>query len=371
MSTNIGIVGSGRWGQNYVRVFSDLAAPVVGVCDQDESRLDIIRQRYPRVRTFLDYRELLEVDTIDAVVVATPASTHYELSKSALLAGKDLLVEKPLVLVPEHGYELIELAERQGLSLMVGHVFMYNPGVMKLKQCITAGEDGVGKIYYVYAARTNLGPIRNDVNVVWDLAPHDVSIVNYLLNSFPLYVNAVGAKLLGNGLEDVAFITLTYPGGIMANIHVSWTDPNRVRQVVVVGDRKRVVFDDLNFQEKVRVFEKGVSVSGSDTDSFGEFMLSIRDGDIISPKVEVREPLKEQCANFLDSLQGRARPRVDANQGLEVVEILTAIQRSLEKDGERVECLSLLEHDGVPDESHLHRSPDRPGLAQVSQPTPE
>jgi len=338
MTARIGIVGCGRWGQNYVRVFSELAAPVVAVCDQEEERLRMIRRRYPGVRTFLDLRELLEEETVDAVVVATPASTHYELSKMALLAGKHVLVEKPLVLDPAHGRELIAFAERLGLVLMVGHVFLYNPGIVKLKRYVADGVNGVGQIYYLYATRTNLGPIRKDVNVVWDLAPHDVSIFSYLLNLRPLYVNAVGARLLGNCREDVAFVTLTYPGDIVANIHVSWADPNRVRQVVVVGDRKRVVFDDLNIQEKIRVFEKAVSVSGTDTDSFGEFVLSIRDGDIVSPKVEVREPLKEQCANFLASLQGRARPRADAYQGLEVVEILTAIQRSLERDGARVEC---------------------------------
>lgn len=353
MTARIGIIGCGRWGQNYVRVFSELTAPVVAVCDQDEARLQMIRRRYLGVRTFLDFRELLAEETIDAVVVATPTSTHYELSKSALLARKHVLVEKPMVLDPAHGRELIELAERLGLVLMVGHVFLYNPGIVKLKEYITDSTDGVGQIYYLYATRTNLGPIRKDVNVVWDLAPHDVSIFSYLLNTRPVYVNAVGARLLGNCREDVAFITLTYPGDIVANIHVSWADPNRVRQVVVVGNRKRVVFDDLNIQEKIRVFEKGVSVSGTDTDSFGEFVLSIRDGDITSPKVEVREPLKEQCVDFLACLQGRARPRADAYQGLEVVEILTAIQRSIEMEGARVECSPLEAFNEVIYEHHL------------------
>jgi predicted dehydrogenase len=228
------------------------------------------------------------------------------------------------------------MAELAGRILMVGHVFLYNPGIQRLKEFIHAGPDGIGQVYYCYATRTNLGPIRQDVNVVWDLAPHDISIFNDLLGAVPLWVNAVGGRVLGSGREDVVFITLAYPGGILAHIHVGWADPSRVRQVVVVGNRKRIVFDDVNIQEKLRIYEKGVTVSGTDSDDFGQFMLAIRDGDIISPRLETLEPLKELCTDFLACVVKRTRPRTDAEQGLAVVNVLIAIQQSIALEGARV-----------------------------------
>lgn len=338
MPIRIGIIGCGMWGQKYVRVFDELLeSQVTAVCDQDETRLKIIRQRYPQVEFFKSHSDLLTYGNIDAVVVATQATSHYGMTRAALMAHKHVLVEKPFVLENREGQDLIELAERNKLTLMVGHVFLYNSGIRKLKQYLGDGGHGIGDVYYLYATRTSLGPIRNDVNVVWDLATHDISIFSYLLNEQPHHASAKAAKVLRNCREDVAFITLTYPNGVIANIHVSWADPNRVREVVIVGSQKRVVFDDIEMLEKVRVYEKSVVCSGKDTESFGEFVLSMRDGDIISPKVEMSEPLQNQCNHFIECIRQRVKPLTDGQNGLEVVKVINAIQESIRNDGTNVE----------------------------------
>jgi predicted dehydrogenase len=205
---------------------------------------------------------------------------------------------------------------------------MYNPGVRKVRELIDTPE--MGQIYYLYASRTNLGPIRTDVNALWDLAPHDISIFNYLLDSVPIWANAVGARVLGSDKEDVGFIALGYPNGVVGHIHVSWADPNKVREVVVVGSNKRVVFNDLNALERVRVFEKGVGAETNGSESYGEFVLRMRDGDIISPKVAISEPLKNQCSHFLECVKEKRLPFTTGQAGLDVVRVMEAIDRSLE-----------------------------------------
>jgi len=335
---SIGIIGCGLWGQNYVRAITELAPDEkIAICDTDKQRLRIIQRRHYATEGFTDLHGLLAQRGLHAVVVATPASTHHEIARAALEARKHVLVEKPFVLHESQGQELVELAKRHNLVLMVGHTFLYNTGIKKLKQYMANGPEGVGEVYYLTSTRTNLGPIRKDVNVVWDLAPHDISILSYLLDCQPFAVRAVGARKLRNTREDVAFITLKYPRDIIANIHVSWIDPNRVRQVVVVGSNRRIIFDDLNPVEKIRVFEKAVSCSGVDSDSFGEFVLSIRDGDIISPRIEGTEPLKNLCSEFLECIEKGTQPLADGNNGLEVVKVLAAAQLSLESDGEVME----------------------------------
>lgn len=336
MSIGIGVIGCGRWGQHYLRVFSELpSCEVVAMSDSNAEQLISMHNGYTHAKPIVEAHQVFTLDGVDAVVIATPASTHYRLIKEALHAGKHVLVEKPFVLGVEEGEELVELAEKLGRVLMVGYVFLYNPGIRKLKEYMS-GQDNLGDVYYLYAARTNLGPIRQDVNVIWDLAPHDISIFSYLLGRKPLYVNAVGSRFLHNSIEDVGFITLTYPGEIVGHIHVSWANPHRVRQVVVVGSRKRLVFDDLDTLEKVRIYEKGVEYSGTDRGGFSDFILSIRDGNIISPVVEARESLKEQCIDFIRSIQSKIPPVASACQGLEVVRVLTTIQRSLEAGGAKV-----------------------------------
>ena len=337
MELGVGVIGCGRWGQNYVRVFHELpSARIVGVSDSDPERLSLIRRRYPHLRTFARPVELLDQSDLEAVVVALPVSAQAEVVRAALLRQKHVLAEKPLVADVQQGIEIVDLARRTQATLMVGYVFLYNPAVRKLKQHIQDSPRGIGELYYLYATRTALGPVRKDVNVAWDLAAHDIAIFSYLLEAKPSTVNAVGSRFLGNSREDVVFATLTYPNEVLGHIHVSWADPNRVRQVVVVGSRQRILYDDLNIQEQLRIFEKSVYSSGKDTDSFGEFILAIRDGDVLSPKIEVSEPLKNQCEQFLEAVQNRLSPLADGAFALDVLHVLSALQRSLDLNGAAV-----------------------------------
>jgi predicted dehydrogenase len=322
----IGVVGCGHWGPNYVRNFREMeGVSAVVCCDTQAARLERLTRRLPDVHTCTDYRDLIRTWNVDAVVVATPASTHYPIIKEFLSSGKDVLAEKPLTVRPDEAQELSELADRLGRVLMVGHIFLYNEGVRKLKELIDGGK--LGRIYYLNATRTHLGLLRDDVNVVWDLAPHDVSIFNYLLGSGPVSVSAMGASHLKPGREDVAFINLLYPNNVVANIHVSWEDSNKERTIRVVGSEARVVFDDIEVLERVKVYYKGISVP--EADSFGEFQLRLRDGDIVSPKVEFGEPLRTMCQHFLQCVTSRARPVTDGRGGYEVVRVMTAIESAL------------------------------------------
>jgi predicted dehydrogenase len=328
--TGVAVIGCGYWGINYVRVFSEMPdARVVVVCDPRQSRLDEIARRYPGLRLTTDLEEALSLEGVEAAVVATNAGSHYEITRQALMAGKHLLVEKPLTTRSRDSEELIKLAERRNLLLLVGHTFLYNAGVRKVKEYLEEQH-----VYYLYARRTSLGPIRNDVNAIWDLAPHDVAIFNYLLDAKPDVVSAVGAKVLHNHREDVGFISLTYPEGVVGHIHVSWADPNKTREVVAVCRDQRVVFNDLDPLERVRVFNKGVSVERLDEPlSFGEYHFQLRDGDIMSPAIPLSEPLKNQSGHFLHCIRRGEIAFTDAGQGLAVVRIMEAIDESIEQQG--------------------------------------
>ncbi len=332
----VGLIGYGYWGPNYARVFSELPeGSLAAICEQSAERLQKALARHPRIRGLADARELFRQNDVDAVVISTPASTHYDLAREALEKGRHVLVEKPLALTVEHCSRLCELAEQTRRTLMVAHTFLYNPGIRKMKECIQS-ED-FGRLYYVHATRTNLGPIRQDVNALWDLAPHDISIFNYLLEEQPVWASAVGACALGSSREDVGFITLGYSNRVIGNIHVSWADPNKVREVVAVGSRRRVVFDDLNDLERVRIFEKGVSASEIDPRNYGEFKLLVRDGDILSPHIEPSEPLKNQAAEFLASITTNRKPLSSAAAGTDVVRTLVAAEASMQQHGRAVE----------------------------------
>lgn len=333
---NVAVIGSGYWGVNYVRVFSELpGSKVVAVCDASEDRLRAVRERFPLVNTTLRLDDVLENKWLDAVVVATPAATHFAIANRCLSAGKHVLVEKPMTTTVEEAERLAGLVKEAGRVLMVGHTFLYNPGILKVKQLMA--EEHFGRVYYLHATRTNMGPIRQDVNALWDLAAHDVAIFNYLLEGSPKWVSAVGAGVLGNSREDVGFITLSYGEGVLANIHTSWVDPNKTREVVVVSSRRRIVFDDLNNSERVRIYKKGVAPSELKADSFGEFRLLVRDGDIISPRIETSEPLKTLAIEFLDCVAHDRQPLSDAACGLAVVRVMAAIDRSLALNGVPVE----------------------------------
>lgn len=327
----IAIIGLGHWGPNYLRIlqFSE-TAELVAACDKDLKKHERVRRQYPQLRLVSDSSEILQDPQIDAVIIATPAATHYELVKKVLDAGKHVLVEKPLALSVKEGEDLLERALRAKRILMVGHTFLYNSAVRKMKECIDTGK--LGKIYYLTAARTHLGLIKDDVSAVWDLAPHDVSIFSYLLGEEPKQVSAVGVSHLKEGLQDLAFASLLYDHNIIGNIHISWVDSNKQREVAVIGSKARVVFDDLNLLERIRIFEKGVSLDRP-YETFGEFQLLLRDGDIISPKVEPEEPLRKVCLEFIHSVETGERPLADGQNGLAVVRTMCAIEKSIRQWG--------------------------------------
>jgi predicted dehydrogenase len=316
-------------------VFNELpGTTVTRVCDQRLERLDSIKQRYPLISTHATLSDLLRDKRMTAVVVSTPADTHCEITKACLAAGKHVLVEKPLTTTVQDAEELIRLAADTGQVLMVGHTFLYNAGIRKMRELVTGEE--FGKVYYLHATRTNLGPVRQDVNAVWDLATHDIAIFNYILDAVPTQVSAVGSRLLESGREDVAFISLAYPREVIGNVHVSWADPNKVREVVAVGSMRRIVFDDLNNLERIRIYEKGISPQ-QEAGSFGEYRLLTRDGDIISPRVEPSEPLKNQAAHFVECIANGRSPLSDGRNGLDVVRVLIAVDESIANHGAPVE----------------------------------
>ncbi len=332
---NVAVIGCGYWGVNYIRVLSELPdCKIVLACDASEDRERVVRERFPLVSTTGNWEEAIINRWVDAVIISTPASVHFAMTQLALSERKHVLVEKPLTTTVAEGEELIRSAQVQKRVLMVGHTFLYNSGIRKVKELIARND--FGKIYYLHATRTNMGPIRRDVNAWWDLAAHDIAIFNYLVGTRPYRVSAVGSKVLGNSRDDVVFATLNYRDRVIANVHVSWIDPNKVREVVVVGSQRRIVFDDLNSLERVRIFEKGVATE-LEADSFGEYRLLMRDGDILSPRIETSEPLKNQTALFLDCIRSGKRPLTDGQNGLDVVRVLCAADESITLNGAPVD----------------------------------
>ena len=326
------VVGCGYWGRNYVRIFHELQETrVVAVCDQSLDRLGALAAEYPGVKLVQDVDVALTLPDVDCVVVATPATTHFSVTARCLEAGLPVLVEKPLTTDSREGIELVRMAESRRLTLMVGHTFVYNAAVRKVREYMDAGT--LGEIYYMYARRTSLGPIRTDVNALWDLASHDVSIFSYLLGSQPEWVSAIGSRVLRNEREDVGFVSIGYPGGVVAHIHVSWADPNKTRELVVVGSEKQVVFNDLNALERVRLFSKGVTAVTAENPSYGEFMFQLRDGDIVSPMIEASEPLKNECAHFVDCVCTGSVPITDGAIGASAVRVMEAIDESISRRG--------------------------------------
>lgn len=328
----IGVIGCGHWGPNHVRVFRSLPeTEVLYVVDVDSSRLDKARTLFPGVRGEKDLGAVLVDPAVDAVVVATPTQTHYEVVKAALQAGKHVLCEKPLCSTVGEANELVRLANETDRILMVGHVFLFNPGILKVKELVDSGE--VGDLQYLSAVRTNLGPIRGDVNAAYDLATHDISIFNFLLGAKPQLVSATGGSFLQPGVEDVVFISLQYAGGILANIKASWLDPKKVRQMTVVGTRKMVTWDDLDLTSPVAVYDKGANATQEYAD-YGEFLrVTMWDGDVLLPKVQMQEPLKNQNQYFIHSLRSGKLERSGPQFSLEVVEVLEAINQSLKSNG--------------------------------------
>ena len=331
-NVKVGVVGCGYWGPKLVRNFYELpGCDLRLVCDLRPERLEHIQELYG-VGVTSRYAEVL--DEVDAVALATPVSTHYALARQALEAGKDVLVEKPLTADSQQARELVDLAERSGRLIMVGHTFEYNPAVEYLRSLIERGE--LGTIYYVSATRVNLGIFQKDINVLWDLAPHDISILIFILGMTPVTVSARGRAYVQRGIHDVAYVTLDFPNSVMADLRVSWLDPCKIRRITVVGSRKMVVYDDVEPVEKIKIYDKGVEMPPY-SDTLEEFRLSYRYGDITTPPISTEEPLKIECRHFLDCVRSRQRPRSDGRSGLRVVSILEAADHSLNNGGLREE----------------------------------
>jgi predicted dehydrogenase len=322
VAKKVGVVGLGYWGPNLARNFDELGA-LAALCDLDVGLRERFAGRYPHVRVVADFEELLADETLDGIVVATPVPTHYELTKRALAAGKHVLVEKPPAMRAAEMDELVSLAEASALVLMPGHLLLYHPGVRKLKELVETGE--LGEVLCVYGNRQNLGKIRKDENALWSLGVHDLSVVLYLLDEEPSEATAHGRDFLNAGVEDVVFCYLHFPSGRIAHMHLSWLDPHKMRRITVVGREKMVVFDDMELEQKVTIYDKAPESAPT---SYGEWLT--RTGDVFSPKIPSDEPLKLECQAFLELMEGRGDGRKVAMDGLKVVRTLERLQASLD-----------------------------------------
>jgi predicted dehydrogenase len=331
----IAVVGAGHWGPNLIRNFHNhTTSEVAWVIDRDEARLKLAESRYPGVRVSADPAAAFADPAVDAVVISTPTVTHHDLASAALAAGKHALVEKPIAASAEEAEALCELAERRGLVLMAGQVFLFNGAIRRVKEYLGQGQ--LGRLFYISMIRTNLGPIRMDVNAAWDLAAHDVAIANDWLGAAPLHAAAQGGSWINPGIEDAVFANLWYPDGVMVNLHVSWLSPRKVRDITVVGEKGMLTFDDMNLSEPLRLYDKQVTEQRSTPgfiDTFGSFRTSIREGDIRIPKVAMNEPLKAECDHFLECVASGARPISDGRSGAAAVRVLDAISRSIRNGG--------------------------------------
>jgi predicted dehydrogenase len=330
----VGIVGLGHWGPNLVRVLSGFRdCQVTTVCDLSTTRLRDLCERFPGVRGVTHADEVLTRDAVDAVVIATPTKTHFALASKALEQGLHTFVEKPLATSSAECEELIDLAETWDRVLFVGHVFLYSAPVTKLQQMISQGE--LGDLYYVSSARRNLGPVRRDVSALWDLAPHDISIILELMGCAPLSVSCSGLAYLDPAIHDVCSLSMKFGNKRMGIVHVSWLDPHKKREMTVVGSRKMAVYNDLEPLEKIKVYDNGVE-GPAPCESFGEFQFSYRYGDTYSPRIPEVEPLKAECRAFLDAILTGAAPKTDGRNGLDVVRVLEAADLSLRSDHREV-----------------------------------
>ncbi len=340
------VIGCGYWGPNLIRNFiQSNKVRELTCCDLDQTRLDRMKNLYPSVKVLLDYKELLKKPDLDAVAIATPVKTHHPIAKDFLDHGKHVFVEKPLTHSYESALDLVKLGEEKQKVIMVGHTFEYTAAVRKIKDIVENGE--LGKILYVSCVRVNLGLFQPDINVVWDLAPHDISIITYIVGEPPVSVNSQGKAHFKQGIEDVATTTLNFKNGVIAFIHNSWLDPNKIRRTTIVGTRRMLVYDDIEPQEKIKIFDKGVDVPPY-YDTYAEFQFSYRYGDIRSPRIDDYEPLKKECEHFLQCIENGKCPLSDGYSGLKVVSILEAASKSLKLRGKAVpvQGLKFLKHNG-------------------------
>lgn len=337
---NLAIAGVGYWGPNLVRNFIALKSVNLKViCDVREERLEAIKKVYPSVNTTTEVQEIISNPEIDGIVLALPAGVHYLYGKEALQSNKHVFVEKPMAMSVSEAEEMIGLSDERGKVLMVGHTFEYNPAVRAIKEYIDSSE--LGEIYYIFSQRLNLGRVRNDVNAMWNFAPHDISIILYWLGKEPIKVSAHGLSHIQEGIEDVVFLNLDFENGISAHIHSSWLHPKKVRLITIVGSKKMIIYDDTSSDAKIQIYDKGIDKRNigdnlGSYDDFGKFQLILRAGDVLIPKIRFSEPLQIECSHFIDCIIKNKRPQTDGENGLRVVRILENAEKSLKGDGESV-----------------------------------
>ena len=331
----VGVIGYGYWGPNLVRNFGELPdARVVAVSDRRPERLALVRGRYPAVETSTDHHGLVADPRVDAVAIATPVSTHFDFAMEALRAGKHVLVEKPLAATSEQALQLIEEAARRHRVLMVDHTFVYTSAVRKIQELVAS--NALGQIYYYDSVRVNLGLFQHDVNVIWDLAVHDLSILDYVLPARPVAVSATGISHVAGKPEDIAYLTLFFGGDLIAHFHVSWLAPVKVRRTLVGGSRRMIVYDDLEPSEKVKVYDKGITVNNGGESTY-QMLIGYRTGDMWAPHLDMTEALRTEAAHFIRCIEDREPAITDGEAGLRVVEILEAASLSMAKKGLPVE----------------------------------
>lgn len=338
-ATTIGVIGCGYWGPNLLRNFAENeTAQLRWICDTDAGRLGAMARRYPGARTTADYQKLLADTALDAVAVVTPVATHFQIAKEALLAGKHVLVEKPLTATAREAEELIELANRKARTLMVDHTFVYTGAVRKMKEILASGE--VGDLLYFDSIRINLGLFQRDINVLWDLAPHDLSIMDYLIERQPVGLSALGSCHIEPGIENIAYLVMHFDDEFIAHFHFNWLAPVKIRRTLIAGSRKMILYDDIEPTEKVRVYDKGVTANRvGDREADYQTLVSYRTGDVWAPKLDATEALRYVVAEFIDSIRQQRKPLTDGEAGLRVVRLLEAAQRSI-KNGGQVSFLS-------------------------------
>jgi predicted dehydrogenase len=332
---NTAVIGCGYWGPNLIRNFMTCPETnLLWACDLDPERLNRVLAPFPSVRKTTVFTDILDDDTVEAVAIATPVATHYSLAKAALEKGKHVLLEKPLAASVAQGSELVELAAQKGLRLMCDHTFCYTGAVRKIKQIIDAGE--LGEVLYFDSIRINLGLFQSDVNVIWDLATHDLAIVDFLFPDKPIQVSAHGVAHAGNNIENIAYVTLTYPGNFIAHFHVNWLSPVKIRKTIIGGSKKMIEWNDLVPAEKIKVYDKGIELNPMGQDQKTRLMVSYRYGDIYSPQIDGTEALLLVAKEFADCITEKRQPLTDGESALRVLRVLEAAERSIKADGANV-----------------------------------
>jgi predicted dehydrogenase len=327
------ILGFGYWGPNLVRNFNSVAeCKVKYVCDFREERLSLVKNQYQNIITTKDFDEVLNDHEVDAVIIATPVFTHFELAKKALLKGKNVLLEKPMTSTSKEAYELFELAHKVNKLIMVDHTFLYTGAVQKMKQLIDSGS--IGNVKYFDSTRINLGLFQPDINVLWDLAPHDISILNYLIQENPYSVNATGVSHTNNGIENIAYLTVNYKSGFISHFNCSWTSPVKIRTMLIGGDQKMMLFNDLEPTEKIKVYDTGYNYKSDEEKR--KILVDYRAGDVYIPKVDVKEALFGMASDFISAIKNNSKPVSDFESGLNVIKILEASQLSIKQNGKEI-----------------------------------